>query len=45
MLGKLARGMVLVILAALIVVYIVSGNNRPPAPSVPPDTILGYLSA
>ena len=45
MLGKLARGMVLVILTALIVVYIASGSNRPPAPKLPPNTILGYLSA
>jgi len=45
MIGKLVRGMVLVILAALIVVYIVTGNNRPPAPTLPPNTILGYLSA
>jgi hypothetical protein len=45
MIGKLVRGMVLFILAALIVVYIVAGNNRPPAPTLPPNTILGYLSA
>ncbi len=45
MIGKLVRGMVLFILATLIVVYIVSGNSRPPAPKLPPDTILGYLSA
>ncbi|MEJ2623910.1 MAG: hypothetical protein P8Z80_05030 [Pseudolabrys sp.] len=44
MLGKLARGMVLFTLAALIMVYIFSGNDRPPAPKLSPDTILGYLS-
>ena len=36
MLGKLARGMVLFILAALIMVYIFSGDNRPPAPKCRP---------
>lgn len=45
MLGKLARGMVLFILAALIMVYVFSGDNRPPAPTVPPGTIIGYMSA
>lgn len=44
MLGKLARGMVLFILATLIVVYIFSGDGRPPTP-VPPNTIIGYMSA
>ncbi len=44
MVGKLVRGTVIFILATLIVVYIVTGTNRPPAPKLPPDTILGYLS-
>ena len=44
MLGNLLRGMVLFILGTLIVVYIFSGDERPPAPPVPPGTIIGYLS-
>lgn len=43
MLGKFARGMVLVILATLIVVYILSGD-RQAAPPVPSDQIIGYLT-
>ena len=44
MLAKLARGMVLFILATLTVVYIFSGDKREPAPPVPSDRIIGYLS-
>jgi len=44
MLGKLVRGTVLFILTALVVVYVFSGDNRPPTPKLPPDTVLGYLS-
>lgn len=45
MLGKLARGMVLVVLAALIVVYIFSGDRQNAPPPVPADRIIGYMSA
>lgn len=44
MLGKLARGMVLFLLAMLTVVYIFSGEKRAPAPPLPADRIIGYLS-
>ncbi len=45
MLANLARGMVLVILAMLIVTYIFSGEKREDAPPVPRDRILGYMNA
>jgi hypothetical protein len=45
MLGKLARGMLLFLLATLIVVYVLSSDNRAPAPPVSPDQIIGYLNA
>lgn len=45
MLGNLARGMVLFILAMLTVVYIFSADKRAPAPPVPGDRIIGYMSA
>lgn len=44
MLGNLARGMVVVILTLLTVVYIFSGDKRDARPPVPPDTIIGYMS-
>ena len=45
MLANLARGMVLVILAMLIVSYIFSGEKREPTPPLPSDRILGYMNA
>ena len=44
MLGKLARGMVLFILATLIVVYVLSGD-RHESPPLPRDQVIGWLSA
>jgi len=45
MLAKLARGMVLFILATLTVVYIFSGDRRAPTAPVPSDRIIGYMNA
>ena len=43
--GNLARGMALFILTMLTVAYIFSGEEREPAPPVPPDRIIGYYDA
>jgi hypothetical protein len=45
MLGKFARGMVLVILATLIVVSVLSGDKHEAAPPLPSDQIIGWMSA
>ena len=44
MLGNFARGMLLVILATLIVVYVLSGDKHEAPAPLPSDQIIGWMS-